>query len=758
MMRRLGKFFGQRWLAFLVLAGLIWVRVEDPNISRFVRENVWFDQFQRFDHYVPPARHTAIVDIDEESLARVGQWPWSRYQIAVMIQVLSQLGAKGIAFDVTFPEFDRLSPTVYSEQNDQLPPEIATALKQLPSTDDQLASVLRQSVTVLGGTTTFEKVEGKERKLPKGARILEENGPGKSWLPLYPELIENNPTLQSAAPGFGIFNTVPSSDGVVRRVPSLTRVGPPNDPKNQEVYVSLGIELIRLVHGSKGIIISKADQNSGIASIRMRSKLREDKKLVIPTNENGIIWPRFQEHNPDIYVSAADIVKIDPANQAKIQELFGKVKDKYVLVGTSAEGLKDIRSTPLEGAIPGVEVHSNIIDMVENEDYLIRPSISNAIELAIVLVAGIILISLVPYLSAVTTIAFFVPFSLLLLGGSWYLFAYESLLVDGLSPVVALFILFVLLVYQKFAREQAQKKQVRGAFSQYLSPALVEQLAEDPDRLVLGGETKNMTFLFCDIRGFTPISESFKGDPQGLTRLINKFLTPMTDIIMANHGTIDKYMGDCIMAFWNAPLSDEEHPRHACESALTMQEDLVRVNEQLKVEAEEEGRPFIPIRIGIGLNTGECVVGNMGSQQRFDYSVLGDAVNLGARLEGQSKSYGVTNIIGEITAEAVPDYAILELDLIAVKGKDEAVRIFTMMGGPEEAQKPEYKALRAETEAMLATYKAMKFEESWAHMEKCREMRPDMDVLWDLYQERLEEYRENPPPADWDGVFRATSK
>jgi adenylate cyclase len=757
--RRLSKFFILRWVAFVVLALIVWLRVEDFEQVKFLRQNVLFDQFQQFSPYVPPEPQTAIIDIDEESIAAMGQWPWSRYDIAVMVQVLMQLGAKVVGFDVVFSEADRTSPDRYSKNNKQLPPELAEALAKLPSFDDQLGQVVSQSRVVLGGTTTAIFLDQTIDKLPKGGRILEENGKGRNWLPLYPYLLHNIPAIGSKAPGFGVFNTDPSTDGIVRRVPALTRVGVPNERKQQRVYPSLGIEMLRLVHQSPGIIIRKENKASGISSIRIRSKIREDKKVVIPTNQNGIMWVRFQETNRDLYVPAHEIIRIDPANQEKVQELYNKINGKYVLIGTSAEGLKDIRATPLDGAIPGVEVHSNIIDMIENDDFLIRPSVADAIELAIILVAGLILISVVPALSAVTTIAFFVPLAGILLGGSWYLYTAESLLLDGLTPAFALLILFVLLVYQKFAREQAQKKQVRGAFAQYLSPALVEQLAEDPTKLTLGGETRNMTFLFCDIRGFTPISESFKGNPQGLTALINKFLTPMTDIIMGNHGTIDKYMGDCIMAFWNAPLDDPEHPRHACESTLRMQADLIELNKQLEIEANEEGRKFIPIRIGIGVNTGECVVGNMGSEQRFDYSVLGDAVNLGARIEGQSKSYGVENVIGELTADEVPDYAILELDLIAVKGKDEAVRIFTMLGGPEMAVEQWYKDLATETTAMIMAYRESRFAESQAHLDKCRELKPDLNVLWDeVYQPRLTEYLENPPPEDWDGVYRATTK
>lgn len=757
--RGIWKFFSLRWLAFLVLIGVIIVRVIDPAPTRIMRENVWFDQFQKIDNYVPPKRHTVVVDIDEESLAALGQWPWSRYDLAVLVSNLTALGARVIGFDIVFAESDKLSPTTYAVTNAQLPKNISDALKQLPSNDTIFAQMISQTPTVLGGATTYRVIEGRDSKRPRAARVGYRNGDSRDWMILYPELVDNIDELEKVAPGFGLFSLEASSDGIVRRVPAIIRVGPPGKRKEQDIYPALSLEMLRLGHGEKGFIIEKDNKNAGIARIKMRSKVNESKQVVIPTDEHGIMWVRFSKHEPSIYISAKDVIQLKQDDAAMIASLQEKLKGKYVMIGTSAEGLKDIRATPLEGAMPGVEVHSQVLDMVENDAFLIRPPISSAVELAIILVAGIVLISFVPKLSALLTALFFVPFCLAIMGASWYLYVEESLLVDGLTPVVALFLLFVLLVYQKFAREQAQKKQVRGAFSQYLSPALVEQLAEDPSLLQLGGETRSMTFLFCDIRGFTPISESFKGNPQGLTALINKFLTPMTDIIMGNHGTIDKYMGDCIMAFWNAPLLDPEHPRHACESTLRMQRDLIDLNKQLEIEANEEGRQFIPIRIGIGVNTGECVVGNMGSEQRFDYSVLGDAVNLGARIEGQSKSYGVENVIGELTAAEVPDFAIIELDLIAVKGKDEAVRIFTMLGGPEMANDPDYIALRDETTAMINAYREMRFDESQAHLNKCREMRPDLNVLWDdVYQMRLDDYLINPPPADWDGVFRATSK
>jgi adenylate cyclase len=269
---------------------------------------------------------------------------------------------------------------------------------------------------------------------------------------------------------------------------------------------------------------------------------------------------------------------------------------------------------------------------------------------------------------------------------------------------------------------------------------------------------RDMTMMFCDVRGFTTISELF--DAEGLTRLINMFLTPMTDVILERKGTIDKYMGDCIMAFWNAPLDDPEHARNACLSALEMTRRLVGLNESLEREAREEGRRHVPLNIGIGLNTGVVCVGNMGSDQRFDYSVLGDNVNLASRLEGQSKTYGVTTVLGENTVAQVPEMAVLELDLIRVKGKTVPVRIFGLIGDEEFATSDHFVVLRQAHEAMLAAYRAMDWTGAALRVEECRKIMSGLSIggVYDLYAERVTAYREAPPPSDWDGVYVALTK
>lgn len=390
--------------------------------------------------------------------------------------------------------------------------------------------------------------------------------------------------------------------------------------------------------------------------------------------------------------------------------------------------------------------------------YLTWPNYAIYAELAALFAMCLLIALMTIYIGAVWSMFAGVATVAGFLATSWYLYIQEGILLDITYAAIAGFIIYSVLTYLKYVREEQDKRQVRDAFAHYMSPALVEQLAEHPEQLQLGGEMRDMTLLFCDVRGFTRISELYKTDPKGLTRLINRFLTPTTDDILARRGTIDKYMGDCIMAFWNAPLDDEDHAAHACESALAVMDSVAKLNVTLAAEAEESGRPFIPINVGIGLNSGECCVGNMGSEQRFDYSVLGDPVNLASRLEGQSKTYGVGIVIGDSTFQKAKDFAVVELDLIKVKGKDEAVRIFALLGGADMRDEADFQTLADRHAAMLAAYRSQHWSKARQAIAECRGLIGGLDELHDLYEERIRAFETSPPGADWDGVFVATSK
>jgi adenylate cyclase len=403
-----------------------------------------------------------------------------------------------------------------------------------------------------------------------------------------------------------------------------------------------------------------------------------------------------------------------------------------------------------------VEVHAQVCEQALLQRFLMRPDWGDYVEFFGFLVLGLTLIALMPRLGAAWGALLAGTTLVLAFGGSWWAYRAKGLLLDPVTPGIVILLIYLLTSLINFLRSEAQKKYFRGAFSRYISPALVEQLAKDPKRLRLGGETRELTFMFSDIRGFTTISEQF--DAAGLTQFINRYLTPMTDIVLRNQGTIDKYMGDCIMAFWNAPLENPGHALDACRAGLQMRRDLVELNREWEAEAKAEGRKYIPIRAGIGVNTGPACVGNMGSDQRFDYSVLGDDVNLASRLEGQSKNYGVDFVIGPKTREYVKDFAALELDLIRVKGKTVPVHIYTLAGDEETAKTPEFQALAPKHAALIAAYRAQKWDETERLIAECRTAPFHLEKFYDMYLARIAAWRAEPPAQDWDGTFTATSK
>ena len=364
---------------------------------------------------------------------------------------------------------------------------------------------------------------------------------------------------------------------------------------------------------------------------------------------------------------------------------------------------------------------------------------------------------LLPRVGARWTALLFVASVVPAVGGSWYAYVHYQWLIDPVFPSLIGLLVYLSSSAMLYLRTETERRHVRNAFSRYLAPAVVEHLAEHPERLTLGGELRELTVMFSDIRGFTTISEGL--DAHALTHFLNRYLTPMTDVIMSHAGTVDKYMADGIMAFWNAPLDDPAHAEHACRTALAMRRELARLNDRWRAEAAAEGRPFREVRAGIGLNTGLCVVGNLGSDQRFDYSVLGDDANVASRLEGQTKTYHADIIIGERTAELAPYFALLELDLIQVVGKTKPVRIFYLFGDEAVRSTEAFAALSSAHNAMIAAYRGRNWAEAAALIQTCRSEAPDsLQELYLLYEERLVSLLSAPPSSDWNGVFTALSK
>ncbi|MEH6475497.1 MAG: adenylate/guanylate cyclase domain-containing protein [Sneathiella sp.] len=723
---------GQK-VAWSILVLVLSIHYFNSPIVEGVR-NRSFDIYQRLAPRAPDkVSPVVVIDIDEKSLSRVGQWPWPRDMLAEMVTRLTKMGAVVIGFDMVFPEADRLSPPLLAKSLRGIDQETRDKLSSLKSNDEVLASALKRSRVVLGGFVSNDAETVQTGTL--------ERLPSINWIGKNPnrfvrsasQFVGNVDVIEEAASGYANFTLDSDFDGIIRRIPLLTRV-------KDKLIPILGLEVLRVATGQN--VLVKASEN-GIEGIVVA-------RTLIPTDGFGRMWIRYSKFDASKYVSAVDVLNgsLDPQ----------KISGKLVLFGTSATGLKDLRSTPVNAIVPGVEVHAQMLHTVLAGDHLFRGDLMRAVEWLIILIAGIMLIAFMPLAGASTTFFILLSMTGMSVGAAAYLFVEKSILMDVTLFVGTSLLLYIVLVYSNFRSAEQQRSQIRSAFAHYLSPAMVSRLMESPDQLQLGGEVRTMSFLFCDIRGFTGISEQFNDDPKGLTKLINDFLTPMTDIILTHGGTIDKYMGDCIMAFWNAPLDDPEHQKNAVEAAKLMHIELNNVNEKTRLKAEAEGRKFIPINVGIGINSGQCVVGNMGSEQRFDYSVLGDAVNLAARLEGQCKAYGMETIIGPDTAAEVNQTTIMELDLIAVKGKSEAVRIYGCLEKEAESAEVDLRILKETNQLMLDAYRSRQWTVAADAARKCLGIAPHLTALYSLYLERIENYELNAPDAEWGGIYAATTK
>src|SRR4051812_9294205 len=655
--RQARRLASARVLGVVLLVALLGLRASNPQLLEDLRLRA-FDLYQNISPRVSleTQRPAVIVDIDEKSLGKLGQWPWPRTRVAELINKLTEAGAASIGFDIVFAEPDRLSPALAADSFSGLDEEIRDKLRALPSNDQVMAEAVKKSRVVLGQTALPVPAPQPEG-VPPSAGVAWMGGDPKQYLVSYAGLLRNIKGLEAVAGGRGLFTIEAERDGIIRRVPMVMEA-------QGNVLPSLSFEMLRVGTGSSTILI-RMDQ-AGIKGVAVPG-------LEVPTDARGKLWVYFAKHDQDRYVSAVDVLEGRFAPDRFAQRL--------VLIGTSATGLLDIKTTPIDRVIPGVEVHAQIIENLLPGSTLRAPNYAVAVELLAALVLGIAIIILAPMLGPGLLLLFGGTIIAALIGTSWYFFSQEHLLIDFTFPLLSSSLIYLTLVFTNFVKEQAQRRQIRSAFGQYLSPTLVEQLAQSPEKLVLGGEEREMTIMFSDVRGFTTISEIYKDDPQGLITLMNGFLTPLTNAIIERNGTIDKYMGDAIMAFWSAPLHDPNHELNACEAALEMLDRVDRLNREREQAAKENSTMFIPINIGVGLNTGKCVVGNMGSDLRFGYSVLGDSVNLASRLEGQCKSYGLPIIIGSRTANVAKDkFAMLELDFIAVKGKTEPEVVYALVG------------------------------------------------------------------------------
>ena len=672
----------------IILTVLVILRIKDPFFVETARLK-GLDYYQRQQNKVK-SNNIVVVTIDEATLDKFGQWPMSRATLSEGLEKAFNSGAQLVVMPILFSEKDRLG-------------------------GDTIFNMTLQKYPVITAQSASQK--GKGQPVPRGLATI---GDGLGdWLYTYPAAIGPTKEIGQSSAGVGMLLTTPELDAVTRRLPLVIKV-------KGEVYPTIPLEALRLFGGEESYQ-AKVDQG-GVQAIRVKGT------PPILTDANGRVWINFKYSFNSVSYADKD---------------WSICKDKIVFVALTAEGLNNTVATPV-GIQQGYEVSAQTLQMLIDNSRLQRPATFDLYEIISGVILAIALIVIACYfsyiLNGITILVFLcVPYFIGL-----NLFIKYGYLADYTWPTLAVLLPWVGALFFRFVMEFKLKQQIKKQFGTYLSAALVEKLQKNPGLLKLGGDERELSIMFTDVRGFTTISEHYGKDVQGLTSIMNRYMTAMTQAILDNDGTLDKYIGDAQMAFWNAPLDDPDHARNAVKTAMQMLKRLDTFNEEIT----KEGIPAFGM--GLGINTASVVVGNMGSTQRFDYTCLGDGVNLASRLEGQSKPYGVRIIIGPLTyAKVNISYQCFELDCIAVKGKKEGVKIYTILENRLAENVMEVIRMH---EAFLINYRAQKWDEAIVLINALKKHNPELKKYYEAMLERINDLQIANLPADWDGVYRATSK
>lgn len=732
---------GPTLAGFAALALLVVLTAGNPMPLQRA-EALVFDTYQRIAPWQGPATsRVAVVDIDEESIRRSGQWPWPRTDLATLTRRLGDAGAQVVAYDIVFSEADRTSPEAVAKRYGQS--GLASSLAELPSHDSLFAASFG-TVPVVLGHFFLAPGDGGSDVEPRASFTIAGTLPrrdvasyGGALLPL--------PLIAQAAAGTGFVTLQGDDDGIVRRVPLVAI-------QRDKPVPGLALEAVRVAldAGSPNLLASDGTGETlaspgAAVSIRVGS-------AEIPLTDAGEMWVHFPAAPQNEALPAWRIISGDLTDA----ELRSAVAGKIVFVGGSAEGLQDLVATPLAQSVAGVSVHAAATEQILAGHYLERPDWAGALELLLAVFAGAGLALLLPRLGA--ALGALAALGLIAASGlgSWLAFTRTGYLLDPVLPMLAILTVYTVQTVWAFYREEHQRRFIHAAFDRYLSPELVRQIAADPGKLELGGEERDMSVMICDIRGFSRISERFS--PREVVEFLIAFLTPMSTILLGHRATLDKYIGDAILAFWNAPLDDPDHPVHAARAALAMIEETRALNAAM---AKQQAVPWPgKVEIGIGLNTGLCCVGNMGSRERLSYTLIGDTVNVTSRLEGLTKLYGVSVVLGEALAVRLPDFAVIELDRVRVVGRDAPMAIFALLGDERLRGDPDFAAMATLHEALLAAYRAQEWPQALAALESAEPHFEQFGIagLGALFSERIATLAVNPPGKDWDGIYQATAK
>jgi adenylate cyclase len=709
-----------------------------------------------------PGDDIVIIAVDEKTDDELGRWQTSgRRWIAKMLDILHEGGAKVVGFDVTLAEpdegaalvaIDEIKTRLLENSQEEIPnqAEIFTYLDEVKAAydyDGLLAEAIRRSGNVVLGMYHFfdersaahitpEKHDAYSKMINRvkyGNVIFPSGHTRKPLLLIHSYGVEPNlPIFSHEAKSFGHFNVEKDRDGYIRKALLLVEY-------RGNYYPSLDLEIVRTyLHPSLPPIIYAWERGDGGSIDHIQIG-----EIRIPTDEKGRLLINY--YGPGYtfpHYSISDVVlrKIPP-------DTF---KDKIVLLGFTSAIYQDLHSTPFQQDIyPGVEVHATIIENILRQDFLTRPEATILIDILLIVLLGIVLGLILhrthPISGALTAVICLISVA----GTTYAAFSFQKIWLNMTYPFIFVILDYVAITSYKYFTEEKKKKEVKNAFQHYVSPAIVDQMLERVDQLHLGGERKQLTALFSDIRGFTSISE--KMPPEDLIHFLNEYLTAMARIVLDHEGTVDKYMGDAIMAFYGAPLEQSDHAFRACKTAVEM---IARLKE---LQIGWEARNLPPMNIGIGINSGEMSVGNMGSEERFDYTIMGDNVNLASRLEGINKQYGTNIVISQSTYELVQDqpFIVRELDSVQVKGKLEPVTIYELRKYGE--MEPQTQTLLEEFDKGLHAYKNRQWDQAIASFQEALRIEPG-DEPSKIYITRCEEYKQTPPPEDWNGVFVMKTK
>ncbi len=700
-------------LVAAVLAGSVSLRIADPIFLQALR-SLAYDTYQQLAPTTynddTPVR---IVAVDEESLQRIGPWPWPRDILAKLLTTLAGQGAVVVAFDMLLPENGEDDDAAFAKAIAASPVVLPVVPTDLPADDPTPPPKAEFAIS--------------------GANPL-------PFIPAFANVATNSPAFDAAAAGLGAIVRSAENNGRVRRLPLVSRVG-------ANIFPALALEVLRVAQRAGTYTLSATDGDRLEPLGRPPGLVRvEVGDISMPTDPDGGMRLDLRMSNPQAHIPAWRV--LEGGDDA------ARIAGRIVVVGITAEGLGDFRATPLEPSIARVELQAEAIEHILSGRTVTRPGEALAVEIAVVVLLGLLLGWLLPRLGLVAGVAASIVGVAAIVAAGWFAYRDLGLVFDPTWPALSIWVLAALAALYLHHRLEMRRGEIRTAFGGSLSPAAVEAVLHHPERLVLDGETRELTVMFCEIRNFSAIAEQLEA--QDLVGFINRLYAPLSQAILASHGTIARNMGDSILAFWNAPLDDEAHAANACHAAVTMLGEMRRFDAENRRDAVSAGRRSGWVALGIGIATGNCCVGNLGGGERFDYSAIGGDVGLAAYFQGLSDIYGVGVVVGEATVERMSDPRVLELDLVRVKGRKRPARLFTLADAVE-AEAATFDRLAPVHAEMVTCYRGGDWDGAEAALEQCRSFGVEgLVTLYTLYRTRIATSREIAPPENWDGADAAS--